>query len=221
MQVWEILLLAVALSMDACTVAMTNGMTYPKLSVKKSLLIGFLFGFFQFAMPVVGYFITGIVTGAFMNAFESVSAWISFGLLAFLGGRMLYEGIKEWRECHKKCAVNPDENSPQNGETEGVCLCSRTEKELKIGELLTQAVATSIDALAVGVTLQMAAISEAGLALGVWGATGAIGACTFLLSFGAVYIGKLLGGKLADKASMFGGAVLICIGLKILIESFL
>ncbi len=210
MQVWEILLLAVALSMDACTVAMTNGMTHPKMGVKKALLIGLFFGFFQFLMPVVGYFITGVVTGAFMDVFESVSAWISFGLLAFLGGRMLWEGIKEYRECKK-----------QKEQTEGVCPCSQEEKPLTMGQLFTQAIATSIDALAVGVTLQMAAISPSGLALGVWGATGVIGICTFGLSVGAVYIGKMLGSKLADKASMFGGIVLIGIGLKILIESFL
>ncbi len=217
MQVWEILLLAVALSMDACTVAMTNGMTHPKLSVRGALLIGLFFGFFQFAMPVVGYFITELVTGAFMDVFESVSAWISFGLLAFLGGRMLFEGLREWRECRKAKA----EIKLENSEMEGVCPCSQTEKPLTLGQLFMQAIATSVDALAVGVTLQMAAISEAGLALGVWGATGAIGVCTLALSFGAVYVGKLLGGKLADKASIFGGVVLIGIGLKILIESFL
>ena len=90
-----------------------------------------------------------------------------------------------------------------------------------MGQLLMQAIANSIDALAVGVTLQLASISEAGLSLSVWGATGIIGILTFALSFGAVYIGKLVGGKLADKASVFGGVVLIAIGLKILIESFL
>ncbi len=221
MLVWEVFLLAVALSMDACTVAMTNGMTHPKMPVKQALLIGLFFGFFQFAMPVIGYFITELVTGAFMDVFESISAWISFGLLAFLGGRMLFEGVKEWRECRKAKSENAAENAAENTQTEGACLCSQTEKPLTLGQLTMQAIATSIDALAVGVTLQMAAISETGLALGVWGATGAIGVCTFALSFGAVYVGKLLGGKLADKASMFGGGVLIGIGLKILIESFL
>ena len=93
--------------------------------------------------------------------------------------------------------------------------------ELTMWQLFTQATATSIDALAVGVALQAAAVSEAGLALGVWGATGVIGVLTFVLSVGAVYIGKFLGSKLADKASIFGGIVLVSIGLKILIESFL
>jgi putative Mn2+ efflux pump MntP len=84
-----------------------------------------------------------------------------------------------------------------------------------------QALATSIDALAVGVTLQMAALSPAGLALGAWGATGVIGVITLGLSVGAVYIGKAIGDKLADKAGLFGGVVLVAIGLKILIESFI
>ena len=83
-----------------------------------------------------------------------------------------------------------------------------------------QAIATSIDALAVGVTLQMAAIQQ-DLALGVWGATAVIGVVTLGLAIGAVYIGKLVGNKLADKAGIVGGLVLLGIGLKILIESFL
>ena len=98
MQIYEILLMAVALAMDACAVAMTNGMTNPKIPFRKTLLIGGMFGFFQFLMPVIGYFITGIIANAFLEVFKKTSAWISFGLLAFLGGKMLYEGICEWIE---------------------------------------------------------------------------------------------------------------------------
>ncbi len=204
MQIYEILLMAVALAMDACAVAMTNGMTHPKMPFKKALLIGGMFGFFQFLMPVIGFFITGIIANAFLDTFEKISAWISFGLLAFLGGKMLVDSILEMRE----------RKTQNDGE-------EREEKPLTLGKLCVQAVATSIDALAVGVTLQMAAISQTGLALGVWGATGVIGGITLLLAVGAVYIGKLVGNKLADKAGLIGGLVLIAIGLKILIESFL
>ena len=225
MQVWEIFLLGLALSMDACTVAMTNGMTNPKMSMNKALLIGLFFGFFQFLMPVIGYFITGLVTGAFMEAFESVSAWISFGLLAFLGGRMLKEGIAELLEAKSKmeepCPCMPE---AENVQTTGVGMRSpfeEAEKEFTLGQLFTQAIATSIDALAVGVTLQMAALSESGLALGVWGATGLIGVTTLCLSVGAVYIGKFVGNKLADKATLLGGVVLVGIGVKILLEAIL
>ncbi|MBQ8394427.1 MAG: manganese efflux pump [Clostridia bacterium] len=224
MSVWEILLLSVALSMDACAVAMTNGMTNPKMSVWKALLVGVFFGFFQFLMPVIGYFITGIVADAFVSTFKMISAWVSFALLAFLGGKMLFESIKELikerktrkeeraKDCVDGCSTGI--KTVDKAQEDGV------EKPLSVGRLTVQAIATSIDALAVGVTLQMAAISG-GLALGVWGATGMIGLVTLALSFGAVFIGKLLGNKLADKASLLGGLVLVGIGLKILIESLI
>lgn len=218
MGVWEIVLLGLALSMDACAVAMTNGMTDSKMPVKRVFLIGVFFGFFQFLMPVIGYFITGIVANAFLDAFEKISAWISFALLAFLGGKMLYEGVRELIQS-KKEQTNGCENCKTVGA--GTDLLAEEPKILGLGKLFMQAIATSIDALAVGVTLQMAAISEAGLVLGVWGATGMIGVITLSLSVGAVYIGKAVGNKLADKAEIFGGSVLLLIGLKILIESFL
>ena len=219
MGIGEIIFLGLALSMDACAVGMSNGMSHSKMPVKQVLLIGLFFGFFQFLMPVIGYFITGIVANAFLDSFQKISAWVSFILLAILGGKMLYEGIKEVIE-----AKNAPTNGCENCQTVGACtlLTDKTEKKgLTYGTLFVQAIATSIDALAVGVTLQMAAISEAGLALGVWGATGVIGVMTFLLSVDAVCIGEAMGDKLADKAEIFGGAVLVAIGLKILIESFI
>ena len=213
---WDLLLMAVALSMDACALAMTNGMTNAKMPFKKALLVGLFFGFFQFLMPVIGYFITGIIADAFLDMFESISAWVSFALLAFLGGKMLVDGIKEWRatKTHKEtfCEINSD--SP-------ACQDCQKPSELTLGKLFLQAIATSIDALAVGVTLQMAALSDAGLALGVWGATGLIGITTLCLSVGAVYIGKFVGNKLADKATLLGGLVLVGIGVKILLEALL
>ena len=215
---WGTLVYSVGLAMDACAVAMTNGMTDTKMPAKRALLIGLFFGFFQFLMPVVGYFITGIIANAFLEVFKKTSAWISFGLLAFLGGKMLYEGICEWIE-----SKNPSTAGCEDCETLGACtlLPKKEEKNtLPFGKLFMQAIATSIDALAVGVTLQTLAMSEAGLALGVWGSTAMIGVVTFALSVGAVYIGKALGGKLTDKAEILGGTVLIAIGLKILLGSF-
>lgn len=215
---WGTLVYSVGLAMDACAVAMTNGMTDTKMPAKRALLIGLFFGFFQFLMPVVGYFITGIIANAFLEVFKKTSAWISFGLLAFLGGKMLYEGICEWIE-----SKNPSTAGCEDCETLGACtlLPKKEEKNtLPLGKLFMQAIATSIDALAVGVTLQTLAMSEAGLALGVWGSTAMIGVVTFALSVGAVYIGKALGGKLTDKAEILGGTVLIAIGLKILLGSF-
>jgi putative Mn2+ efflux pump MntP len=197
--------------MDACAVAMTNGMTDSKMPLWKVLRIGVFFGFFQFMMPLIGYFITGLIADAFLDVFQSISAWISFGLLAFLGGKMLFE-----------CVAEKIKEKREKGETDGAgtCSCSACQPQTGVWKLTVQAIATSIDALAVGVTLQMAAI-DGGLALGGWGATGIIGVVTLGLAIGAVYIGKLVGNKLADKAGIVGGVVLLGIGLKILIESFL
>lgn len=198
----EILLLGVALSMDACAVAMTNGMTHSKMPFRRALFIALFFGFFQFLMPLIGFFVAGIVANAFLQTFEKISAWVSFALLAFLGGKMILDCILS----HKKA------------EEENGCSC---QGPLTLSKLCMQAIATSIDALAVGVTLQMATLSEGGLALGALGATAVIGVVTFLLSAIAVYIGKAVGNKLADKANIFGGLVLIAIGVKLLIEGLL
>ncbi len=202
----EVLLMGVALSMDACAVGMTNGMTNPKMPLKRVLIIAGFFGFFQFLMPLIGYLITGIVANAFLGTFEKISSWISFILLAFLGGKMVFDSIRGWINVKK-------------AESEPI-LCDKSD-DICAGKLLMQAIATSIDALAVGVTLQMAAISVEGLLPGIWGSTLTIGVTTFLLSIVAVYIGKLVGDKLADKASFLGGLVLIAIGLKLLLEGIL
>lgn len=207
----EIVLIGIALAMDACAVAMTDGMTEPKMPVWKTLIIGVFFGFFQFAMPAIGYFVTGIIADAFLGTFQNISAWISFALLAFLGGKMLFECIFEKvKEKGESCEIAGA----------GTGSCSACQPKTSFGKLTLQAIATSIDALAVGVTLQMEAINGE-LAMGVWGATATIGIITFGLAIVAVYIGKLVGNKLADKAGIVGGLVLLAIGLKILIESFL
>lgn len=203
----EVLLLGVALSMDACAVGMTNGMTDTKMPLKRVLLIALFFGFFQFLMPLIGYFVTGIFANAFLETFEKISAWISFVLLAFLGGKMILDCV---------LALRAAKDKPQTDDTP--CPCH---ERLTLPKLCAQAIATSIDALAVGVTLQMAAISGKGLLLGAFGSTGVIGVTTFLLTVAAVYLGKAIGNKLADKASFFGGVVLIGIGVKLLIEGLL
>lgn len=207
-----VLLLGVALAMDACAVAMTNGMTDVNMSKKRAFLIGLTFGFFQFLMPVVGYFITGIVAEAFISVFETIAAFVSFGLLAFLGGKMVFGCAIEWKKEKKK--------REKQGAGTSVTIQCACNSALTIEKLIMQAIATSIDALAVGVTLKMTAISS-GLALGVWGSTGVIGVVTFLLSATSVFVGKRIGDKLADKANFFGGLVLIGIGLKLLIEGLL
>lgn len=202
MNIYDILLLAVALSMDAVAVSMTNGMTDPKSSLKRSLLPAFLFGLFQAAMPLIGYYITEVVSGAFQEKFQSVSAWVAFILLAFIGGKMIIDSIKERKKEH-----SADETTEME------------KKTLSVGEMFVQAVATSIDALAVGISLKMAAMGE-GLFPAIGYSVTIIGCTTFLLSAIATKIGKMIGNKLADKAEILGGIVLIGIGLKILISSF-
>ncbi|MBQ8295296.1 MAG: manganese efflux pump [Clostridia bacterium] len=196
-----VLLTGVALSMDACAVGMTNGMCDTKMPLKRTLLIALFFGVFQMLMPLIGYFITGIMTDAFQETFEKISSWISFALLAFLGGKMIVDGIKEWRAASAPAC---DVEEYRSGET------------LSVVKLLLQAIATSIDALAIGVVMQLE-----GLVMGVWLSTALIGVTTFGLVIAAVYIGKIIGNKLADKATLLGGVVLVAIGVKILIESLL
>ena len=206
MQVWEILLLAVALSMDACVVGMTNGMTDPKMKTKKVLLISAFFGFFQFLMPLIGYYLTGIISGAFQDSFGKISSWISFILLAFLGGKMIWDFVK--------CNMLLKKSMQSNDENAEPVVCEV--QKLTIGQLCMQAIATSIDALAIGVVMQLN-----GVQMGVWLSTGIIGVTTLFLATAAVYIGKKIGDKLADKAGLFGGIILVAIGLKILLEGLL
>ncbi len=209
----EVLLLGVALSMDACAIAMTNGMAEPKMPLKRILLIGLFFGAFQLLMPLTGYYITDVIANAFLDVFQKLSAWLSFGLLAFLGGKMIFECLKSRIQAKKEktasCGVQNKDD----------CACKA--KPFTLGALTLQAVATSIDALAVGVSLNIEAHFGGGLALGALGSVTVIGCTTFLLSVVATYIGKGVGNKLADKAQLLGGTVLIVIGLKILIESFI
>lgn len=206
MSVIEIILTGIALSMDACAVAMTNGMTAKCLKGKHALLIALFFGVFQAAMPVIGYFIADLVAVNFMDAFEKAASIVAFVLLAFLGGKMIADAIKEMTS---KCD----------------CACTCEEgcigEKINVGKLTVQAVATSIDALAIGVTLRMVAMTEKGLALGMAGSVGVIGVITFGLVIGAVYLGKAIGNKLADKAGLAGGIVLVAIGVKLLLEGLL
>lgn len=203
MGVIELLLMAVALAMDACAVGMTNGMTAKKWRTSNVFIIALFFGVFQGAMPLIGYYITDLLADSLMGFFETASSIIACILLSFLGGKMIFDAIREMRG--------------GDDESEEGCIGER----LNYGKLTLQAVATSIDALAVGVTLRMAQMNEGGLALGVFGSVGAIGGITFVLCIGAVYLGRAIGNKLADKAGLAGGIVLLGIGIKLLIEGLI
>lgn len=190
MGILEVLLTGVGLSMDAAAVSMTNGLNEPKMRIWKVLLIALFFGIFQGVMPLIGYFAGTL----FAEAVASVAPYVAFVLLGFIGGRMIYEALKKKQE----------EEEP-------------ADKNLSVSALTVQAIATSIDALAVGISLL--ALSESGaLKINIFAACALIAACTFIISLAAVFIGKKFGAVLADKAELIGGIILVAIGLKIFIE---
>lgn len=176
-------LTGVGLSMDAFSVAISNGICLGKAKLKDALLIAFFFGVFQGIMPAIGYYM-----GTFFKVYiESVDHWLAFVILFGIGINMIRESLS---------ADNQD------------CNC----KKLKIKELLFQAVATSIDALAVGISF------IATKDINIYAACSIIAAITFCFSFGGVFIGKSIGSILKDKAGILGGVVLIFIGCKIVVE---
>ncbi len=197
MQLYEILLIGVALSMDAFAVGMTNGMSEPKMRLYKMLCVAGMYALFQFLMPVVGYY----CGYAFSSLVKKIAPYLSFALLAFIGGKMIFDFFREMRAAKRETPVY-------------------VQKPLGAGKLLMQAVATSIDALAVGVTFLAAETTE-GLPMHVTLCALVIGAITFALSLLAVYLGKKIGDRFADKAGLLGGVILLAIGVKILIEGVL
>lgn len=199
MEIWEIFLIGVALSLDAFAVGVTDGIVEPKMRPLKVLAVAFSFALFQFGMPLVGYYLGS----AFTEFVEKIAPYLSFALLSFLGGKMIFDGAKEEAEARKEALIRP------------LLIASR--KPLGIGELLTQSVATSLDALAVGVTF-LAADTGAGLPFHVALCAAIVGAVTLFLSVVAVTLGKRASGKLGGNALLPGGVVLIVIGLKILLE---
>ncbi|MBQ5770834.1 MAG: manganese efflux pump [Clostridia bacterium] len=184
------LLLGAGLAMDAFSVSVVNGLNEPCMRRKKMLLVAGIFAAFQFAMPAAGWFCVTTIANLF-KAFSKFIPWIAFALLSYIGGKMLYDGIKSKEEC-------------------GCCGCRVT-----FSALVVQGVATSIDALSVGFTIAGYGIWEALIACLL------IGGITFVICYAGIIIGKKAGTKISGKACIFGGSVLVLIGLKILIESFL
>ncbi len=189
MGILEVLLTGVGLSMDAAAVGMTNGLNEPKMRLTKILLIALFFGVFQGVMPLIGYFAGTL----FAEAVASIAPYVALVLLGFIGGKMIYEALKKSKEEEE------------------------TVKNLGVGALTAQAIATSIDALAVGISL-LALNGIGALKVNIFAACAIIAACTFVISLAAVFIGKKFGAVLADKAELIGGIILVAIGLKIFIE---
>lgn len=186
MSILEIFLIGLGVSADAFAVSMCKGVEMKKFILKYALLIALFFGGFQMLMPIIGW-AAGTLFEKYITEFDH---WIAFGLLLFLGGKMIYDVI-----------FDKDDN--KDGE----------EKPMKLGffTLLVMAIATSIDALAVGVTFAF-------LKVNVWIAVSIIGATTFSFSLVGVGIGVKVGDKFKNKAEILGGVILILLGVKILLE---
>lgn len=185
MNIWELLLLAAGLAMDAFAVAVCEGVGMKKFNWKRAFIIALFFGGFQALMPLIGW-VLGTGFEKYITAFDH---WIAFGLLVFLGIKMLVEGIRK-----------KEENN-----------CCREEDKLNLKQLFIMAVATSIDALAVGITFAF-------LQTEIISAISVIGALTFAISFSGVFIGSKAGTKFSNRAEIAGGVILILIGVKILLE---
>lgn len=195
--------LGAGLAMDAFSMSLADGLHEPKMSRPRICLLAGVFALFQFAMPMIGWFCVH-TAASYFESIQPVIPFIALGLLLFIGGKMLWEGL---RPC--KC----EEVETPEGETLTVCECPVT--RLGFGALIVQGIATSIDALSVGFTISEYNALEALLACLV------IGVLTFGICAAGVAIGKKFGTKLEQKAAVFGGVILIAIGIKIFIEGFL
>ena len=200
------ILLGCGLAMDASAVSMTNGMNETKMKLPKMILVAAMFGIFQCIMPLCGYFVGNI----FKSFLEKFTAIIALLLLSYIGGKMLYEGIKAIREQKKsaKESVNEEENVELS-----------EKKKLTFGQLFIQAIATSIDALTVGLVFIGVGVSY-GLDNNFFAilVSVIIGIVTFISSIISLFIGKKFGELLSDKAQIVGGLILIGIGLKTFIQ---
>lgn len=185
MGIGELLLLAVGLSMDAFAVSVCKGLALRRATFKAEITCGVWFGGFQALMPLIGFFLGTL----FAVAIQAVDHWIAFGLLAIIGVNML----KEARSSEEECGC---ENSA----------------DLSLKTMFVMAVATSIDALAVGISLAM--VGNVNIIFAVT----MIGICTCLLSMLGVKIGNVFGSRFEAKAEIAGGVILILLGLKILLE---
>ncbi len=187
----ESLALGVGLAMDAFSVSVANGLNEPRMKTRKAIAIAGIFAFFQALMPLIGWVLVHTVVQKF-KAFEKFIPWIALILLCVIGGKMLYEGIK--------CKGD-----------EGVCPCKR----ISLSLLLVQGIATSIDALSVGFTIAEYTLIPALVCALI------IATVTFAICFVGVTIGERVGEKCSSKASIFGGAILIVIGVEIFLTGIL
>lgn len=181
----ELLLIGVGLAMDAFAVSICKGLAMRKVNKKQAVIIGLFFGGFQALMPLVGW----LLGSQFESYITSIDHWIAFVLLAFIGGKMIFEAVK------------PEEDVE----------IEQMDPPLDMKEMFLLAVATSIDALAVGITFAF-------LDYPIVEAISIIGVITFIISVGGVYVGNFFGNKYKNKAEFAGGLILVIIGLRILLS---
>jgi len=193
------ILIGVGLAMDAFSVSLANGLSEPDMRKRKVFAVALTFALFQAAMPLIGWVCVHTIVEKFA-VIETFIPWIALALLGFIGGKMLFEGIGDLKD--EKC--HPD--SPA---------CELCFKRLSVGSLLVQGVATSIDALSVGFTIAEYDFAEALVAVLL------IAVVTFGICAAGIIIGKRFGTMFAGKSTVFGGAILIFIGLEIFITSFI
>lgn len=182
----ELFVLAIGVSMDAFAVSICKGLATKKAGLREMSACGIWFGGFQALMPLIGFFLGTL----FAAAIEAFDHWVAFALLALIGGNMLKEAFTK-----EECECCNDQNSDFGAKT-----------------MFVMAIATSIDALAIGVSMALAGD------VNIWIAIALIGATTCLTSALGVKIGNIFGSKFEKKAQMAGGIILILLGLKILLE---
>ena len=187
MGIGELFLLAVGLSMDAFAVSVCKGLAMKKVTLKAEATCGLWFGGFQMLMPITGFFLGSL----FAEAIEAFDHWVAFGLLVIIGINMLKEALEK---------EDKSEDDPEK------------DADLSVRTMFLMAVATSIDALAVGISLAMVG------SVNIWLAAAFIGICTCLLSALGVKIGNVFGSRYEKKAEFVGGVILILLGVKILLE---
>ena len=182
------ILLGAGLAMDAFSVSLADGLGERELSAARVFTIAGTFAVFQFAMPVAGWLLVHTAAERF-TAFQACIPWIALILLLYIGGKMLIEGIRENRRTAEAGAAG--------------------DAHLSAGDLMVQGVATSIDALSVGFTIAAYSTVQAFMSSAI------IGIVTLFICIAGLYLGRSIGTRLAGKASVLGGVILIAIGIEI------
>ena len=196
-------LLGSGLAMDAFSVSLANGLHEPEMPLPRMCLVAGVYALFQYAMPMIGWVCVHTIVELF-SSFERMIPWIALALLLYIGGKMLLEGLRERRE--EAAEAEPGGSTAQSPNPAHV-LTGRL--------LLLQGVATSIDALSVGFTIEEYNFSTANVAALI------IAVVTFIICMGGLKIGKIAGTKLSWKASVLGGCILIGIGIEIFLKGML